>query len=507
MRRLTSWSVTSLLLLGTVNFASGQAPADALSKLPATTNSVAIVKVQDLMKTPLGTKEEWAKKHQTQFLAGSVHVPPTVDYLIRGFEFHPEDTRVTKSFGIAGWKKPVVMTKIAEHEKSRIEMVAGHAVLLTDRNSYFAQLGPDMVGAVSPAYRQDLARWLRGVDAGAGAGLSPYLKEVVGEAKDAQILLALDFQDLVDPKSWRDRLKSSPAVLGKPSAVKLMTQLADGLRGVSLNLTVTEKITAKVNLDFNTTVSQTALPLLKPVLIDLLGEAGASLDELENGEATANGKSATITFDLSDAGLRRIMSMILMPTVSDSAAETAAATGDANATPADATKAHAVASRNYYNAINQIFDDLEKSVKKGGNYNRTASWHDNFAKKIDQLSIKNVDRELVTYGAGVASHLRALAVSLRGVPLTVNKLQRSITYNLQYQPAGYRPVNDSIWSSVTYYPEYANIDSNQSEIRGKQAEAIEAGAQQREEIWQIMAADRQQIRQKMQDKFGQDFGA
>lgn len=511
MNRLTRLSVVaSLLLVANPFLAQAAELGDVLKYLPDSANSLAIVKIQDLVKSPLGVKEEWAKKHQTQFMAGSVHIPPSVDFVIRAFEFHPEDTRTGKSYGLASLQSPVPMSRLAGHEKARIEMIAGHAAIHTSRNSYFAELTPGLIGGVSPGYRQDLARWVREVDAGKVSAMSPYLKEVATGSGDAQVLLALDFQDLVNPTAWRARIKSSSAVIDKPNAVTTLTQLADGLRGVTLKVYVTDKTTAVVALDFNTVVSQTAKPFLKPILIDLLGEAGAALDDLVEGVVDAKDKTATITFDLSEAGLRQVMSMVLMPSLSEPVEETAAATDSTDpnkvttGTP-NAGKASVQASKNYYAAVNQVLDDLEKMAKKGGNYNRSAMWHDNFAKKIDQLSIRGVDPELLAYGTRVSSNLRALAVSLRGVPVEVNALQGSVSYNVQYQPAGFYNSNGSIWSSVSWQPEQTFVQSNQAEIRGQQTKAIAEGAKQREQIWQILLDDRQKTRIKMSEIFGRDF--
>lgn len=512
MSRLTRlWVLASLLLVATSVPAHAVELEATLKYLPQSANSLAILKIQDLVKSPLGVQEEWAKKHQTQFMAGSVHIPPSVDFVIRAFEFHPEDTRVTKSYGVAAMKTPVAMSRLASHEKAHIEMVAGHAAVHTNRNSFFAELAPGLVGGVSPGYRQNLARWLREVDSDTVPAVSAYLKEVATNVGDAQVVLALDFQDLVDPLSWRSRIKSSPAVLDKPNAVTTLTQLADGLRGIALKIHVTDKTTATIVMDFNTVVSQTAKPFLKPVLMDLLGEAGATLDDIDQGEVDAKGKTATITFALSDTGLRQVMSMILMPTLSEPSGEAATesvAAADPNKVTTGTQTAGKVslpATRAYYAAINQVFDDLDKMLKKGGNYNRSAVWHDNFASKIEQLSIRNVDPDLVSYGQKVSSNLRALAVSLRGVPIEVNKLQGSVTYNVQYQPAGFYNSNWSIWSTVAWQPAAVNVETNQAQIRGEQAKAIAAGAKQREEIWQIMATDRQQIRVKLNEKFGRDF--
>ncbi len=502
MYRLTQLvALAAVLLAANEVSAQGVELGTALKYIPESANSLAIVKIQKLVNSPLGKKEEWAKKHQTQFLAGSVHIPPSVDFVIRAFEFHPEDTRYTRSFGVAAMQKAVPMSRLADHEKAHVEMIGGHAAVHTDRHTYFAELTPGLIGGVSPGYRQDLARWLREIDGGTVRTVSPYLQEVAAQSGDAQVVLALDFKDLVDPKSWRERIKSSSAVVNKPNAITTLTQLADALRGVTLKIEVTDKTTAKVILDFNTVVSQTTKPFLKPILIDLMGEAGASLEDLAEGEVELQDKVATITFGLSDSGLRQVMSMILMPTLSEPGAESVAgATGTE-----DATKPSLPASRNYFAATNQILDDLEALAKKGGNYNRSAVWHDNFAKKIDQLSIRGVDPDLLAYGLKVSSNLRALAVSLRGVPVEVNTLQHSISYNVQYQPGGYYNTNGSIWSSVAYQNPYVDVQTNQAEIRGQQAKAIAAGTKQREQIWQILADERQQMRIKMVEKFGREF--
>ncbi|MDB5337459.1 MAG: hypothetical protein JWN70_3078, partial [Planctomycetaceae bacterium] len=261
---------TAALLAAQGAQAQGVEMAKALKHVPSNANALAILKVQELVNSPRGKQEQWAKKHQTEFLAGSVHVPPTTDYLIRAFDFHPEDSRVTSSYGIASFKTPIPMTKLAEHEHSRIQMVAGHPAVLTGRNSFFAQLVPGLVGVISPGYRQDLARWLREADKGTESPMSPYLQDVVARSGDSHIILALDFQDLVEPKAWRDRIKASPEISGKANVVNLLADLTDKLRGVTLRIQVAETTKATIFLDFDTVVSKVATPYLKPVFIDLL---------------------------------------------------------------------------------------------------------------------------------------------------------------------------------------------------------------------------------------------
>ena len=154
------------------------------------------------------------------------------------------------------------------------------------------------------------------------------------------------------------------------------------------------------------------------------------------------------------------------------------------------------ASQSYFTSVYQILADLEKMNRKASDYNRTATWHENFARKIDQLPVRGVARELLTYGADVSSKLRSLAASLRGVPLQLNRLENSITYDVKYNP-GF--VAQNWWGAVGYQQSNYDVRSNSGQIRGEQATAVAAGAEQREDIWRMLADQTTEIRLKMLD--------
>lgn len=54
-------------------------------------------------------------------------------------------------------------------------------------------------------------------------------------------------------------------------------------------------------------------------------------------------------------------------------------------------------------------------------------------------------------------------------------------------------------------PEFLNVETNQAAIRAEQAKAIAAGAKQREQIWELLRSESQQIRVKMLGKLCRDF--
>jgi hypothetical protein len=162
------------------------------------------------------------------------------------------------------------------------------------------------------------------------------------------------------------------------------------------------------------------------------------------------------------------------------------------------------ASKRYYQAINDMLDDLQKSAK-GKNYAQSALSHENFARKIGLLSITRVDPAMVKYGESVASHLRAIAASLRGEGIQLARLESQKRWYWYEEPPsvsyyyggwwGRRP-GRSHWNwgvapGRTYY------NDNFAEMRAKQAEAIAKGETDRLQICSHIEQERMEVRRKM----------
>ncbi|MFN7768405.1 MAG: hypothetical protein ACK5UC_14475, partial [Planctomycetaceae bacterium] len=103
--------------------------------------------------------------------------------------------------------------------------------------------------------------------------------------------------------------------------------------------------------------------------------------------------------------------------------------------------------------------------------------------------------------------LRALAASLRGVAVKVRTAQGQLVVDYTVTPGqvGGWGEGGMWWGGATYTPSTWRATSNLEQVRQKQAEAIEQGSDQREQIWQAIEADRQTIRQKMMTAYGEDF--
>lgn len=473
--------------------------------LPETINTVALVRVKDVLASPRGRAEQWEKNKPGQFLAGGMEVNAAVNHIVRGLEFHPEDSNLAQSVGVVAFEKPVSMSQLAKQENGEVEKIAGKQAVHSPQRGFFVALEPNVVGNMQPSYRQNVGRWLRAAveratpqagQAQARALASPYLRDATNSAD--HVVLALDLADAVDPHMLRRRLKNFSPLAGDDKQQESLAKLLEHLRGIRMLWTVTEDINAKIAIDFDTKPAPKLAENIRPLLMEILDRAGASLDELEIATSKVEDKSVVLSMKLSDSSARHVLSLAFSHSA-DLPSEDPPSPGIPEQSD---EKRKLAATRNYLSAVNRLIDDLQAKSQRSRNYQRTVAFHESYARKIDQLSVRDVDTDVLKYAAGVSSNLRALAVSLRGVPLTVNRLEHSITWDVQYNPSVF---GFNVWGGIGYQPEMWNFNTNQGQIIAQQAEAIAQGEESRMEVWRMIADDRQQIRLKLREKYNEDF--
>jgi hypothetical protein len=467
--------------------------ADSLRKIPETANAVAVINVDALYKSPRSLREGWAKKQE---IADSVHMPNSISLLVLGYHIDQGSADDSWRIGVASLKKPIPMETIALKEKGQVETVAGQPAVLAPRNCYFVGMGPTTVAVTYPANRQRTARWLHFAKSSSKPALSSYLQEAVNSDRLSHIIIAFDMQEIVDPQRGLAWLKSTKTVANQsPSSINDIHKLLVQLRGIRISVRVFDQsIVTKVHLDFAESPKEYS-KVFKSLFADGLEDFGMALDDVRNCQVQVSGNTVTLQTNLSDDSLARVMSLLLIPH-SDTDPEEGAGVAEDPAL---------VASRRYYRAVKQSIEDLKKKYKTANDYYATATWHGSYAKKIDQLPTRNVDKELVQFGAGVAGTLRALASSLRGVPNNVNVLESQKAF--QY----YQPPVTPIWMGmggprswgVSVPP--VQYQDNFDEIRARQMEVIQQGAAEREKLWQAIDGELPVIRQKLTEKFKVDF--
>ncbi len=293
---------------------------------------------------------------------------------------------------------------------------------------YIAEVKPSVVGLISPGNRQALSGWLRTIAAGAEPRYSSYLKTMTTKYQP-HILYAIDLTDFFEPAFVASRVSHSTALAGKEAEAKALTAALLKLRGMRLAVDIDARINGAIAFDFSGPIGSEA-QYLKPLLIEVLDDAGARIDEVEQATVKTDGESVSLVMPLSDASLRRLMTLILTPIPANPAElATPSKTPPKTVKPAVPVDP-GTATKKYFDLVNNTVRDLQILNRRAKEYNRTATWHENYARKIQDFPTTNVDPDAVAYGSYIASCLQSLASSLRGVPVQVQRLDNKVTYQV-----------------------------------------------------------------------------
>ncbi len=465
---------------------------DLARYLPDDINAVAIVRSHDLITTPRALKENWAAQSDMNFLQGAGGIPSWVDLFVGGFLVRLNPVSEVSATAVVKVREVIDINSLAAMTHSPVDEIAGFPAIQTRTDSHVLQLAPGLLGVRRPAVRQETARWIRLVAEKRTGHLQPFLREALSET--GHVVFAMNLQDAftLDKVSTHLATQSSIPVASRERLANLII----GIRDVTLAVNVGEKNDARVVFEFNEPVGDLA-PSIRPVFLSILSHLGASIDEFESGTMSADGKFAILRAQLSDESLNRIISLLTatpdsmaMPEKSDSKV-----TDNQN-------EAIRKANRTYFLAIEKMLDNLERSSRRSNNASQTALWHNTFARRIDELPMHNVDKELLAYGASVASKLRALSRSLQGQIISVNAAQGTLTYDTQFTP-GWASID--IWGGIGYGQPAFQTNSNLQQVRERQAAAIEAGSRDRQEIWGMLSEERAAMQRALLQKYGQDF--
>lgn len=501
----------------------GSAQADEVVELlpfvPEDANAIAVMRIDDLKSSPLGQAENWAEKHETEFLDGAANVPPWVSTLVRSSYLRSGTPGGDWTAVLVPLPEEYDMQVLAEREETEVQEIDGRpAVAATRNNGYFIELtagaGGDqrVLGGMMPATRQDVARWADDAESANGnPGLSPYLATCASD-ESAQIVLAFDMEHMLDPVQIRYRLDGAEALQGKDREKSGLTILFQTFKGVKFDVHVTDSMIAEIHMEFGRQVGPEG-QFIKSLLIEFLHDAGAALDEVYDADVEVSGRTVTMSMPLSDESLSRVLSLITSPPP-PSEPRVAETTDPPPETSEDDTRVDVNRTRRYWDSVNKNIDDLKRAYGRASSYSRTAQWHENFAQRIDHLSTRNVDPDLAEYGTWVASALRGLSSSLRGTSVEVNALQRSVVYNVTEEPNYWSGPWGGRWNAGAYtawgrYPygqqPRVNVTSNLQDVREKQAEAVIRTAPEREEIWQMVDQERTAMERQMIGRYGDEF--
>ncbi len=378
-----------------------------------------------------------------------------------------------------------IIADIAKHERASSEQIVGSFACLSPRGIYFVQLAPGILGAVQPPDRRAVSAWVRSGAASNGSNLSPFLKTALDATDDALIVIAVDLTDMLNPLQVRAWLAASPRLKVRKNLDEVAALVAS-IRGARLAVNVTDTANARLVLDFDKPIGSQSL--LREVVLQWLDDAGAQTEVIAQARTSVENKSFAFEAPLDDSALRRLLSLIQSPHLAEKD-ETA---NLENPAP------NAVATANYYSSVCDLLNSLIRKNQNAVNYDKTALWHETFARQIANLPTTGVDPELAAWGRDVSGKLMALASSLRGVPVEVNQLENSIRVNTSTDYAWYA---NSAENGPMYFPAWVHTQSNAGDVRAQQEDVIAKNADQREAIWSMLRNSTAQVAHDMEYKY------
>ena len=452
---------------------------EATKWIPPSANSIVLVRAKEIFKSKKAQSERWSTERIKAFKSGAAFIPPVVERFLMAaqldFEFMDPVWQVAIFENVA--ESPVNMVEVSKRVKGNLDTISGYEALVLPNDAYAVKINDLTLGAMVPANRQVTSRWLG--NKRANANLSSYLDQAVKFAdKNAHVIVAFDFKDAVSPKDLHEKILGSG--LCKEDEVESFCSTLSAIRGVTLGITITDKITGALKVDFDG--NPTALkPVAKDLLIKALGDNGLMIDDFDTWNAQVNDKQIRYSGSLTRIGMRQIGRLIEHPI-----ANTFVADDPYLETEVDMK----TRSKQYFNSIQEIGEEIQRKEAKA--LRTYARWFDKYAREIDSLPLLNVDPIMLDYGRYVADSFRDISYSLD-----------SFNYQKVADRAGYEDRFGSFSNRFGYRTTYfeGNL-RNRQKIAGQ---TRVQGANKAREIIREVDEATAKVRRDMTEKYEVEF--
>jgi hypothetical protein len=376
--------------------------ADMLRRVPGDANVLVLIDAEQILASPLAKSEGWREKREADYQARPLTFPPQTTKLIRAAQFDMDTHESKWQVAILEAARIPSLDQIAKKVQGHLDNVANTSAVWSPRGWYAFKIGNQALGVVFPANRQYLSRWIKSPP----GRVSSYLQKAT-EARNAKslLLVAVDFDDVVQPQRLAEHLKK----LDSLKDAKNLEEIADTfatIQGVRFEVSIQNKAFGKLTLDFAKNPSALS-KVAKPLVLEALGDAGLYIDDLEDWSASVDGKSVSLNGELSHSALMRMSSLLELPSppLDDSGRD---------ADQADSGNPKLYATQDYFKSIQTLVNDLLQEKNKAKSLGNYAAFVDQYARRIDQLPLLNVDPDMQDYGLFVVQALRQGSTSFKG---------------------------------------------------------------------------------------------
>jgi hypothetical protein len=474
--------------------------------LPRSANAIVLLNMEKAKQSPMGVREGWAKKIEKSFESGLIRVPPQATRVVLASQIDLEFMEPVWSAAVVELAGDLSLEHIAKLRGGTLDKLGDLPAAALPNDTYVVQFAPKRLGAMAPGSRQSVLRWIRETQGGGMTELSPYLQKAAGYSDKAgtEIIMAIDLEGALSWERVSKYLNSHKELLkqAEMDPTKL-TRILSGVQGVRLGIRIGDRPSGNLTVDFGEDASSLSA-IAKPLLLQVLADAGMQIDELDEWTPEAAGTTVSLRGYLTTSGLQRVLTVVESPIPSESTDQASTA----KPSPGELEDNEAKASVDYFRAVTGMADDLKKDMKSSKNLASTQLWFDKYAKRIERLPILNVDEELVKYGGFVASTLRQATASVKtmGIQSGVRESQ-IISSSAGYGYAGYGYGRYGMYGGygasgviTTYNPraEARGISAERRVVRAEEKAAMATDVQALRDQLIGATAD---IRRKMTQKY------
>jgi len=273
--------------------------------IPDNASSLVIVDADRLFNGPLGKKDDWGTPKAADFAGRPVLLNPNTLRLVRAGEFSFDTLNAPSQVAQLSLRKSPKLETIADKEKGYVESIGNTRVAWSPRGAYAVNLDAGLVGLCFPANRQYFSRWTKQRRGQASSYLVKVLTDFDSSKQAAAIVFDLD--DALAASQIETELVDLKCLADKKQDLKAIARALEGVRGVKLGITITDKATGRLVIEFSDPPS-VLQSVAKPLVIEAISALGYELDDIEQWKQTMSGLSITLEGDLSRSGLMRLSS-------------------------------------------------------------------------------------------------------------------------------------------------------------------------------------------------------
>ncbi|MFK7776492.1 MAG: hypothetical protein QM501_00035 [Gimesia sp.] len=461
---------------------------DLLKRIPASANSLVVIDVKALHASPLARKDGWLKKHEAAYVGRPIFLPPEANKIILAAQIDmSQEMHENWELAVIDMKEPIPMRSIARAEGGYVDSINGLHAAWTPSNAYFVRLNTSVMGVMYPANRQAVSRWADFGRTNTKTVVSPYLVQSTKNVRPggSQIAMAIDLHDIALPHQLQKSLEQSEILKGNKSKITELFDIISGIQGATFSVKVGSKAEGELKIDFKSDTAKFS-SFAKPLVLEALGNFGVYIDDLETWKTELKGKSIILRGPLSNDGMRRVFSILEIPTTKFSELK------DQDVSPGS-PEAVSKASLTYFKSITVLIDDLRKYLHT--HKDNHSVYNERYARKIDRLPILNVDEDLLNYGSQVAETLRHISLAKRGAGARSGVRNSSVYGSYSYD------YNSNNNSNNNYYNRRSNASVKIQNRTEEQAKATGVRFSSWKEIEDATAA----IRRDMTKRYNVEF--